>query len=42
MTQLRDRMLEELECRNYSPGPQDATCMRFSSLPNTFIVLPTS
>jgi len=41
MTQLRDRMLEELERRNYAPEPREPTCLRSSSLPSTFIVLPT-
>ncbi len=43
MTHLRDRMLEELERRNYAPGTARAYLyLRSSSLPNTFIVLPTS
>jgi hypothetical protein len=44
VTQLRDRMLEELERRNYSPGTARfylLAVQQFNSSLNTFIVLPT-
>ena len=42
MTELRDRMLEELERRNYSPGTARCYLQAVRISPNTSIVLPTS
>jgi len=40
MTQLRQRMLEELQLRNYCAGPFDCTSTTSPHSPNIFIAPP--